>query len=233
MESIPKSRAQRRRDDQPRHDLAGKLVQVPVPKLARLPLDDELRDAVTFAAARTEHGARRRAIRHLATVLRTLDEDSFVALEQAVDSLGTNGGAVVTPVGTAGAGASSGVTPGLLVGEDSSLGADPAVEGWIANLLADEAGTLTRARESFPAVDLTRLRQLVRNWRREAQANEVLRSAAAKSATAAAPGRSPEAGGPESVAKTKPNLKPKHRARTRLIGYLNELMSMDHRGRGE
>lgn len=142
--NFEKSRAQRRRDDQPRHDLAQRLVSLTGAALARLPLEESAREAVSFAASRTQHGAQRRELRHVATVLRSLDDEAFAVLQAAVDALSKSPG-----------------------GPGSGGGApfDEAVELWADELIAEEPGSLERLRDQFPESDITRLRQLVRNCR--------------------------------------------------------------------
>jgi len=174
--SIERSRAQRRREDQPRHDLARRLVAMTAPTLARLPLEEAVREAVGFAASRTRHGAQRREMRHLAAVLRGLDEDAFAALQAAVDALADS------------------------EGQRRAAGFDEAVESWADDLLAEEPPGLERLRGQFPELDTTRLRQLLRNCRKEQQASVATETAPP------APGR----------------------ARARLLRYLSELMDREH-----
>jgi ribosome-associated protein len=136
------SRAQRRRDDQARHDLAETLVSLSKAALARLPMDESVREAVALAASIKQHGAHRRELRHLATVLRFLDDQAFDALRVEAEMLQKSTGAR---------------------GDASAI--DEAVELWARDLLKDIPGSLDRLHEQFPDADMTRVRQLVRNCR--------------------------------------------------------------------
>jgi ribosome-associated protein len=136
------SRAQRRRDDQTRHDLAEALVSLSNAALARLPMEESVREAVAFAASIKQHGAHRRELRHLATVLRSLDEEAFDALRAEAEMLQKSSGAR----GDAGA-------------------IDEAVDLWARDLIEDSPGSLDRLLQRFPDADMTRVRQLVRNCR--------------------------------------------------------------------
>lgn len=138
------SRAQRRRDDQTRHDLAETLVSLSNAALARLPMEESVREAVAFAASRKQHGAHRRELRHLATVLRNLEDEAFDALRVEAEMLQT--------------------TTGARGGADEI---DEAVELWARDLIDDLPGSLDRLLAQFPDADVTRVRQLVRNCRAE------------------------------------------------------------------
>jgi ribosome-associated protein len=178
--SMERSRAQRRRDDQPRHDLARRLITISAPTLARLPLEEAVREAVAFAASRTRHGAHRREVRHLAAVLRELDDAAFAALQTAVDAVAASEGS-----------------------RARRTGFDEAIEIWADDLLAEESSGLERLRARFPELDTTRLRQLLRNCRKEQQAPVAIDTA---------PDTAPAPAG---------------RARARLLRYLSELMDRE------
>lgn len=136
------SRAQRRRDDQARHDLAQTLVSLSNAALSRLPMEESLREAAARAASIKQHGAHRREVRHLATLLRNLDDEAFDALRAEAETLQKS--------------------TGTHVGDDAT---DEAVELWARELIDEVPGSLDRLLAQFPDADVTRVRQLVRNCR--------------------------------------------------------------------
>ncbi|MFT4975506.1 MAG: ribosome-associated protein [Myxococcota bacterium] len=76
-----KSRTQLRNEARALDDLAETLVKIPKARLARLPLSDELREALALAKRITSHEATRRQNQFIGRLLRTEPVDIAAALE--------------------------------------------------------------------------------------------------------------------------------------------------------
>ena len=85
------ARSKQRRAGDRSADLARQLMTLPAPKLAKLELDDDLREAIDRARAVSSHIARRRAERTLAGELRRHEiGDVEAALAQLAESTGAD-----------------------------------------------------------------------------------------------------------------------------------------------
>ncbi|MFO1350822.1 MAG: ribosome biogenesis factor YjgA [Gammaproteobacteria bacterium] len=77
------SRSQLKREALALHDLGERLVGLTPAQLVRIPLPDDLAEAVRAAQAMSAHGARRRQLRYLGKLLRRIDAEPIQrALEE-------------------------------------------------------------------------------------------------------------------------------------------------------
>lgn len=81
-EDAPVSKSQRRRDALELKSLALELMKISPARLARIPLDDDVRDAIMDARQISAHVARKRQMQYAAKLLRRIDpEPIFQAIE--------------------------------------------------------------------------------------------------------------------------------------------------------
>lgn len=74
----PNSKSQRKRDMIALQELGEKLTQVPLPKLKKAALPEELLAALAeYARIPAKHGARRRQLQFIGKVMRDLDEETL------------------------------------------------------------------------------------------------------------------------------------------------------------
>ncbi|MGV2288999.1 ribosome biogenesis factor YjgA [Trinickia sp. YCB016] len=136
------SKSQLKREMHALQELGLALVELPKDALKRMPMPENLADAVLEARRITDHEGRRRQIQYVGRVMRTLLEDEIAALRQALDTY-------------------NGVNK-----------AETAKLHWIertrdALIASDDA--LTAFLKQHPAADAQEGRTLIRNARKEAQ----------------------------------------------------------------
>lgn len=136
------SKSQLKRDMIALQDLGRDLVELPKDALKRMPMPENLDQAVRETRRITDHEGRRRQMQYVGKVMRTLDEAEVAALRTALDSQrGVNKAAT-------------------------------ARLHWIERtrdqLLADDEA-LTRFIQAYPAADVQEGRTMIRNARKEAQ----------------------------------------------------------------
>lgn len=140
------SRSQLRRDALDIFKLAEALASLSDAQLARVPLDDELREEVQRTRAVTSHIARKRQTQFLAKQLRKLDEEALEAIRKA------------------------------LAHDRAAMHREAAelhrVEAWRERLLEEGDEALAEFVAAHPAADRQQLRQLVRNALAERKANK-------------------------------------------------------------
>jgi ribosome-associated protein len=160
------SRSQLRRDALDIFKLAEALASLSDAQLARVPLDDDVREEVLRTRAVTSHIARKRQTQFLAKQMRKLDDESLEAIRKA------------------------------LAHDRAAAHREAAalhrVEAWRERLLEEGDDALAGFVAAHPSIDRQRLRQLVRNAAAERRANKpphaqrelfrVLRDAAAAAA---------------------------------------------------
>jgi ribosome-associated protein len=145
-ESLEPSRSQLRRDALDIFKLAEALAVLSEPQLARVPLDDALREEVQRTRSVTSHIARKRQTQFLAKQLRLLEEDEIKPIR---DALGHDRDKA-----------------------HRETAAMHRVEQWRERLLADGDEVLGEFIAAHPGTDRQRLRQLVRNALAERKANK-------------------------------------------------------------
>jgi len=145
-EALGPSRSQQRRDALDILKLAETLAALSEAELARVPLDDELREEVRRTRAVSSHIARKRQNQFLAKQLRKLDEEAVEAIRYA-----------------------------LSVDREKAhreTAAMHRLETWRERLLADGDDALAELIAQHPGADRQHLRTLVRNALAERKANK-------------------------------------------------------------
>jgi ribosome-associated protein len=136
------SKSQMKREMHALQALGVELVELPKDALKRMPMPDDLADAVLEARRITDHEGKRRQIQYIGRVMRSLTEEELDALRTALE-------------------ANRGVNK-----------AETARLHWIENtrerLLADDDAFTAFVRE-HPGADAQTGRTLIRNARKEAQ----------------------------------------------------------------
>lgn len=139
------SKSQRKRESHALQDLGEELVNLAKDALARVPMPENLEQAVRDCRKITAHEGRRRQLQYVGKQMRTLHEPEVQAIRQALD-----------------------VIKGVSKAETAKL---HALERWRERLLAkDEA--LTELVAQHPGADAQQLRTLIRNARREQAAQK-------------------------------------------------------------
>lgn len=137
------SKSQRRRDALEVRALAARLIALPPPVLAGLPLDDELRSAIGQARAIRSNGARKRQMQFVAKLMRREDPEP---IREAL--------------------------AGLEAGARQQTARQHRAEAWRDRLVAEGDQALTELLAQRPEADAQPLRQLIRRAAREADANK-------------------------------------------------------------
>lgn len=140
------SRSQRRRDALDILKLAEALASLSDAQLARVPLEDDVRDEVLRTRAVTSHIARKRQTQFLAKQMRKLDDGAIEAIRKA------------------------------LAHDRTAAHREAAelhrLETWRERLLEEGDDALAEFVAAHPSIDRQHLRQLVRNAAAERKANK-------------------------------------------------------------
>ena len=137
-QSAEKSRSQLKREEQERQEIALRFVELHPGRIDELPLEETTRVAIHTAQACRHHVQRRRACLHVATRLREVSLDELREIARRVE-----------------------------VGESiRSQERLRQVEAWVRVLLEDEPKAIADLLNRVPDLDVSHLRQLVRNLRR-------------------------------------------------------------------
>ena len=134
------SKSQLKREMTALQKLGETLVEAPRDRVKKIPMPEDVLDAILACQQITSHEGRRRQLQYVGKKMRTLTEDEVGTIQKAVDSW---------------RGASKAETAAL-----------HAIERQRERLLADDAA-LTNLREKHPSIDLQQLRTLIRNARKE------------------------------------------------------------------
>ena len=140
------SKTQRKREMQALQDLGEELVALGTDKLAELDLPTRLLDAVLEAKRISKFGGLRRQMQYVGRLMRESDAD---AIRSQLD-----------------------VGKGNSVAETARL---HAIERWRTRLIGDDLA-LGELLDQYPRADAQRLRTLIRNVKREAEAKKPPRS---------------------------------------------------------
>lgn len=132
------SKSQRKRDSAALQDLGAELVEMSKSKLAAIPLDDALREAIALAQSIKAHGGRKRQILYIGKLLRSADVEP---IREALAKLDQTDAASVAHL--------------------------HRLERWRERLLTEGNDALTQLLGEYPAADSQRLRQLIRNAQQE------------------------------------------------------------------
>jgi ribosome-associated protein len=125
--------------------LGEQLVAEPRDRVKRVPMPEDVRDAILMCQTITNHEGRRRQMQFVGKMMRKLDEEEVAAIQRTIDSW---------------KGASKAETAAL-----------HALERRREKLLADDK-ELTKLLEAHPELDVQQLRTLIRNARKEQAENK-------------------------------------------------------------
>jgi ribosome-associated protein len=125
--------------------LGEQLVAEPRDRVKRVPMPEELRDAILMCQSITDHGGRRRQLQFVGKMMRKLDEDEVAVIQRTIESW-----------------------KGMSKAETAAL---HALERRREKLLADDKA-LTQLLEEHPHLDAQHLRTLIRNARKEQAENK-------------------------------------------------------------
>ena len=142
-EELQPSRTRRKLDDLALQELGEALVTVPEAKLAELDLPERLSDAIMHARGISKFGARRRQMQYIGRLMR--EEGDAETIRARLDAWN-----------------------GVSVEETARL---HLIERWRLKLLDDDKG-LDALIAEFPRADIQRLRTLIRNTKREKEAEK-------------------------------------------------------------
>ena len=139
------SKSQLKREMTALQKLGEELVAQPRDRVKRVPLPEDVRDAILECQQITNHEGRRRQLQYVGKKMRTLDEEELAAVQRTLDSW---------------RGASKAETNAMHM-----------LERRRDKLLANDAA-LTELLAEHPAADAQHLRTLIRNARREQAENK-------------------------------------------------------------
>lgn len=134
------SKSQLKREMTALQDLGEELVSQPKDRVMRVPMPEDVREAILECQKIKDHEGRRRQMQFVGKKMRSLEEDEVAAIQKMLDSW---------------KGASKAETAAL-----------HAIERKRDKLLADDKA-LTELKEQHPEVDVQQLRTLIRNARKE------------------------------------------------------------------
>jgi len=139
------SKSQLKREMTALQELGEELVAQPKDRVMRVPMPEDVREAILECQRIKDHEGRRRQVQYVGRKMRTLEEDEVAAIKRTLDSW---------------KGASKAETAAL-----------HALERRREKLLADD-NALTELKAQYPEVDVQQLRTLIRNARKEQAENK-------------------------------------------------------------
>jgi ribosome-associated protein len=139
------SKSQLKREMTALQKLGEDLVNEPKDRVMRVPMPEDVRDAILECQKIKDHEGRRRQLQFVGKKMRMLDEEEVAAIQRTIDSW---------------RGASKAETAAM-----------HALERRREKLLADD-GALTELKSEFPDADIQQLRTLIRNARKEQVENK-------------------------------------------------------------
>lgn len=142
------SKSQLKRESQALTDLGKELVELPQNKLDKIPLEDNVLDAVNLARRIKERGGKKRQIQYIGKLLRKADTDPILA---AMEQLKTEH-----------------------LQENAKL---HRLEQWRDRLIEEGDKALGELLSEHPDADRQHLRQLLRNAQQEKKKNKPPKSA--------------------------------------------------------
>lgn len=134
------SKSEAKRESDALQKLGALLVEAPRDRVKRVPMPEDVLEAILMCQTITNHEGRRRQMQFVGKKMRTLDEEEVAIIQRAIDSW---------------KGASKSETAAL-----------HALERRREKLLADD-GALTVLLAEHPHLDVQHLRTLIRNARKE------------------------------------------------------------------
>ncbi len=142
-DDLPASKSQRKRDAHEFKTLASTLIGLSASRLRSVPLDEDIREAIMEARGIRAHVARKRQLQYVAKLMRRVEVDDIRSALEAFDA------------------------------DSRQLTArQHRCEAWRDRLLEQGDEALAVLLQQRPGLDVQALRQLVRNARREMDANK-------------------------------------------------------------
>ena len=145
----PVSKSQRKRESTALQHLADELVDLTANQLATITLPKSVEAAVVEGRAIKSHGARKRHIKHIAVLLRDMDDRTLI--DEGMKRLHSQ--------------------------SRQANQQFHRIEGWRDRLLQQGDEALSALAADYPALDRQQIRQLVRNAQHEAASDKPPRSA--------------------------------------------------------
>jgi len=139
------SKSELKRQSNELQKLGEQLIAEPRDRVKRVPMPDEVKDAILMCQTISNHEGRRRQLQYVGKMMRTLDEEEVAVIQRTIESW---------------KGASKAETAAL-----------HALERRRDKLLADDKA-LTQLLEEHPELDVQQLRTLIRNARKEQAENK-------------------------------------------------------------
>lgn len=147
-EIIYVSKSQLKRESHALQAMGEELVELSAAKLAKIPMPDELAEAVALARKIKARGGRKRQLQYIGKIMRSIDA---TPIEQALADLKNTAGKEAAKF--------------------------HRLEQWRDRLVDEGDAALGDLLEAFPDADRQHLRQLIRNAQREAAKNKPPKSA--------------------------------------------------------
>jgi ribosome-associated protein len=139
------SKSQLKREMTALQKLGAELVAEARDRIKRIPMPEDVREAILICQQISDHEGRRRQLQYVGKKMRTLDAAELAVIQATIDSW---------------KGASKAETAAL-----------HSLERQRDKLLADDAA-LTALRERYPQIDMQQVRTLIRNARKEQAENK-------------------------------------------------------------
>ena len=139
------SKSQLKREMTALQKLGEELINQPRERVKKVPMPEDVRDAILECQQIKDHEGRRRQLQYVGKKMRTLEEHELAAIQKVIDSW-----------------------RGASKAETASM---HALERKREKLLADD-GALTDLRAEHPDIDVQHLRTLIRNARKEQAENK-------------------------------------------------------------
>jgi ribosome-associated protein len=139
------SKSELKRQSNELQKLGEQLIEAPRDRVKRVPMPDDVRDAILMCQTITNHEGRRRQLQFVGKLMRTLDEEEVSVIQRTIESW-----------------------KGTSKAEAAAL---HALERRRDKLLADDKA-LTQLLEEHPDLDVQHLRTLIRNARKEQAENK-------------------------------------------------------------
>lgn len=142
-EIIYVSKSQLKRESHALQDMGEELVSLPAAKLAKIPMPEELAQAVALARKIKARGGLKRQLQYIGKIMRSIDAEPIA---RALDELKNAAGKETAKF--------------------------HRLEQWRDRLVAEGDSALGQLLDEFPSADRQHLRQLIRNAQREAAGNK-------------------------------------------------------------
>jgi ribosome-associated protein len=147
MDDDRKSRTQKKIEARALQELGEQLVALPSEQLAGIDIDDDLREAVMAASKIKSHGARRRQLQYIGTLMRDIDPEP---IQEALEN--------------------------IRFGDHQKLLAFKKAEKWRDELKQGNSTLIEEILSTCPDAERQRLTQLARNARNEFKAQKGVKS---------------------------------------------------------